>query len=1122
MAGMERTLGRTGQKLQGVGRDLTVGLTAPIVGIAGAAMKAAIDFESAFSGVSKTVDGVARADGKLTEFGKHLSQEFRELAKVIPVSVNELAKIGETAGAMGIPKEVILDFTAVMAKLGATTNLTSEQAAASIGKIQNVYQAAGVDTDRFAASLVALGNAGASTESQILEFAERMAGAAVQSGITQAEILGWANAMASVGLNAELGSTAWNKVSSAIGKAVDLGSEDLALFAQAANMSTEAFSNLFRADASEAMNRVVEGLGRVKESGGNLTATMQDMGFKTSGIQMTFKNLAASGDMVRHSLDMGKQAWIDNVALQEEFNKKAATTKAMLQVLYNNLYDVAITAGKTLVESLMRLKPAIEGVVKGIADTVKWFSELPRWVQDAAFGFAGFLAAIGPIAFAMGSILSAGGRMIGLFRDIIKWAGLSQASSVASTMASSTAATASGATAARAALGWRAFWLAQAGPIGLAAAGAYGIASILDANTSDATKKQIVADTSKNHGYTPWANPLQDQKDEAALLAEMSGTLPGAPGAFAGGFGGTSPEMAAKMMASGGGAINDFAEAAEKGKEKISEFERSVRSMIGTLSGSNLVNTAKEWDEALTRIGGDARLTAKEWDQYSEAIADAVEKMRLMGQEIPRFWAIIASTRVNDKMLKEQRDYIGQSFGSGFEMNRQELLLPSSSGNLAGLMNAVPGGIKSQGASGPVYEWARSIGQVVKGGFRSAVADMPQVIMSALTGGGNVGQSVGGLLGGNIIGGFAGKIAGGLSGMLGSTIGGAIGSIIPGVGTMIGSMIGPLVGNLIGKIGGGPSKKELEGRDVVSQFEQQIAGALTASQRMEAGGEKWKMTVIGVRDAYLATGRSAADAERDVKHLWDSSRDGAEAAKLAAEGINEAFREQQADIERLDAAISKYGFTLEELGKSTQLKMLNDQAFELAEDWRVLVGSGIDLALVNERMAGAMNEYVLAAIRTGTEVPFALKPILESMAEQGRLFDSNGLAITDLEASGITYAETMTQGFDRVVVKLQLLIDTLNGTGKAIENLPTSKTIDITTRHHADGGPTYFGQTLPDSSSDTSGFTGSATSGPSVTVNAGTVIGNPDELAVMVADSIEGGGSSWGRWSTLNRQLAPG
>ena len=169
-----KDLEKIGSAAQTGGRALTVGLTLPIVAAASASVKAAMDFESSFAGVAKTVDGVTDKKGDLTDFGRELQQQFRDLAKEIPVSVNELNAIGETAGALGIPKQSITDFTKVMAQLGVTTNLTSEQAANAIARIQNIFGTAGQDTDRLASTLVALGNAGASTESEIVEMAQRI------------------------------------------------------------------------------------------------------------------------------------------------------------------------------------------------------------------------------------------------------------------------------------------------------------------------------------------------------------------------------------------------------------------------------------------------------------------------------------------------------------------------------------------------------------------------------------------------------------------------------------------------------------------------------------------------------------------------------------------------------------------------------------------------------------------------------------------------------------------------------------------------------------------------------------------------------------------------------------
>lgn len=88
----------------------------------------------------------------------------------------------------------------------------------------------------------------------------------------------------------------------------------------------------------------------------------------------------------------------------------------------------------------------------------------------------------------------------------------------------------------------------------------------------------------------------------------------------------------------------------------------------------------------------------------------------------------------------------------------------------------------------------------------------------------------------------------------------------------------------------GVSREEKEARAEVQRFEEAVWSSLSASQRAEAGGERWKMTVIGVRDAYLAAGLSAAEAEADVARLWASSKEGGEETWRVLEEMQEKIR----------------------------------------------------------------------------------------------------------------------------------------------------------------------------------------------------------------------------------------
>ena len=97
-----------------------------------------------------------------------LEATFRNMALTeIPIDVNELAGIGEAAGQLGIETESIADFTRVMAMLGVTTNLTSEEAATMSARFAELANVDADDYERIGSVIVDLGNNLATTEKEI-------------------------------------------------------------------------------------------------------------------------------------------------------------------------------------------------------------------------------------------------------------------------------------------------------------------------------------------------------------------------------------------------------------------------------------------------------------------------------------------------------------------------------------------------------------------------------------------------------------------------------------------------------------------------------------------------------------------------------------------------------------------------------------------------------------------------------------------------------------------------------------------------------------------------------------------------------------------------------------------
>jgi hypothetical protein len=145
-----------------VGKTL-VGFGVATIGALGLATKAAIDWETAWAGVTKTVDG---SDAEMAQ----LEDGLRELARTLPATHKEIAAVAEAAGQLGVQREAIVGFTRTMIALGETTNLSADEAATAFAQMANVMGTSQGEVDNLGSTLVALGNAGASTERDIVRW----------------------------------------------------------------------------------------------------------------------------------------------------------------------------------------------------------------------------------------------------------------------------------------------------------------------------------------------------------------------------------------------------------------------------------------------------------------------------------------------------------------------------------------------------------------------------------------------------------------------------------------------------------------------------------------------------------------------------------------------------------------------------------------------------------------------------------------------------------------------------------------------------------------------------------------------------------------------------------------
>jgi TP901 family phage tail tape measure protein len=375
--------------------------------------KAAMDWESAFTGVRKTVDGSPEEIAKL-------EAEMRNLARTLPATHEEIAGVAEAAGQLGIKRADIVGFTKVMIDLGNTTNLTAEDAATGLAKLSNIMGTSSSDADRLGSALVALGNDGASTEADILAMALRIAGAGRQIGLTEAQVLGFASALSSVGIEAEAGGSSISRVMISIEQAVRAGGKAVTGFSDVAGMSAGQFTKAYKDDAGAAIAAFIAGLNRMQKAGGDVFGVLDRLGFGEILVRDALLRTAGASDMLTKSLKVGTSAWAENNALTEEANKRYETSASKLQVAGNQIKDTLIDVGAAIAPIAVAGAQAIGDMVNAFRNLPGPVQEVVTWVGVATavvgvFGGAALIAVPKLLVFreTMRSLIDVGGGMSG-------------------------------------------------------------------------------------------------------------------------------------------------------------------------------------------------------------------------------------------------------------------------------------------------------------------------------------------------------------------------------------------------------------------------------------------------------------------------------------------------------------------------------------------------------------------------------------------------------------------------------------------------------------------------------------------------------------------------------------
>ncbi len=476
--GFEGDLNTIGKSLTGIGKDLTLKVTAPLAVMGGMAFKTAVDFDDSM----RRVQAVSGATGA----------EFDALqAKALELGENTQFSAMQAAEGMGALGQAGFDTNQILQTIPGLLDLAATDMRLGLGEAAEITTAA-LRGFRLEAS-------------ESTHVADVLAQASSSSG---ADVMGLGEALKYAAPVASAASLSLEETVAIIAQLSDVGIKG----SMAGTTLAAAISSLLKptAAAETALAKyglTVEDVNPESHTFAEIVQTLGDVGLESADALAIFGDRAGRGMLTL--LQSGGKG-IDDYTRQLEACDGAAAGMAetmeggaggAMREMISAVQTLQISFGKLIAEALMPL-------IGTVRDLAKWLSGLDDGTKQIIVTVGLFAAAIGPATWAVGTLAGSVGSMISLYRTY-------QASTIAATIAT------------------RGFTAAiMANPLGLAIIGVTTLGAVLlplIASTNDATKAQeeynaVLRETADLTGKT--TETIEDEIDvlkeeEQEILANI-------------------------------------------------------------------------------------------------------------------------------------------------------------------------------------------------------------------------------------------------------------------------------------------------------------------------------------------------------------------------------------------------------------------------------------------------------------------------------------------------------------------------------------------------------------------------------------------------------------------------
>ncbi len=342
------------------------------------------EYVDAYATLDDAMTNVSKYTGLTREEVKQLNDEFRKMDTRTPTE--KLNALAADAGRLGITsKEAIKDFVEAADIINvALGEDLGEDAVKEIGKLAEMFGT--TETMGLRGAMLATGSAintlaqsSSASERYLMDFTSRLAGAANQAQISQANILGFASVLDQNKQQVEMSATALQKLLMNMFSAPEK-------YAHLAGMSVKEFADALKNDANEALITFLDTLNK-KGGLSELAPIFKDLGLDGARASGVISVLAGKIDDVREAQATANAAFAEGNSVINEAAAVNGNAAAQLDKAKKAVQDAKAALGEELLPVITKLTQQSSNGIKVVSEVVKWMKEYQSLIKTLAAAY---------------------------------------------------------------------------------------------------------------------------------------------------------------------------------------------------------------------------------------------------------------------------------------------------------------------------------------------------------------------------------------------------------------------------------------------------------------------------------------------------------------------------------------------------------------------------------------------------------------------------------------------------------------------------------------------------------------------------------------------------------------